>query len=138
MKQKNRILNVKTLISFDSIESQQTKDKIQQAGLNFIEWQDIIEMDYNDVVQQCTQKSVPFTNDIVMKPESIFTICYTSSTTGVPKGALISNQNIISNARGFDGNDAQTKLSKDNDCYISYLPLAHAMERALWIMCVYS
>ena len=54
MKQKNRILNVKTLISFDSIESQQTKAKIQQAGLDLIEWQEIVEMDYNDLVKQCT------------------------------------------------------------------------------------
>ena len=82
--------------------------------------------------------NVPFSNDIEIKPESIYTICYTSSTTGVPKGALISNQNIISNARANEGNDANFKIVKDKDIYISYLPLAHALERSLWIMCVYS
>ena len=75
---------------------------------------------------------------MAIKPESVYTICYTSSTTGVPKGALISNQNIISNARANEGNDAQFKISKEQDIYISYLPLAHALERALWVMCVYS
>ncbi|CAH8324595.1 unnamed protein product [Eruca vesicaria subsp. sativa] len=58
------------------------------------------------------------------KPEDIATICYTSGTTGTPKGAMLSHENLISNVAG-------------SSFYISYLPLAHIYERANQIMGVY-
>lgn len=65
-------------------------------------------------------------------PSSIATICYTSGTTGVPKGAILTHSNILSNAASVhhQGIDAFP-----SDVYFSYLPLAHMFERiALTIM----
>jgi long-chain acyl-CoA synthetase len=57
-------------------------------------------------------------------PSDVATFCYTSGTTGNPKGALITHQNIMSAAAGLD--DLQVFPT---DRHISYLPLPHIFER---------
>ncbi|KAK9086761.1 hypothetical protein Syun_029155 [Stephania yunnanensis] len=60
------------------------------------------------------------------KPEDTATICYTSGTTGTPKGAVLSHGNMISNVAG-----CSTSIRfYPGEFYISYLPLAHIYERA--------
>ncbi|CAL4896943.1 unnamed protein product [Urochloa decumbens] len=59
------------------------------------------------------------------KPEDVATICYTSGTTGTPKGAVLSHENLIANVAGSSLN---IKFYP-SDVYISYLPLAHIYER---------
>ncbi|KAJ8768327.1 hypothetical protein K2173_021480 [Erythroxylum novogranatense] len=67
------------------------------------------------------------------KPEDIATICYTSGTTGTPKGAKLSHENLIANVAGAT---VATKFYP-SDVYISYLPLAHIYERANQVMTAY-
>ncbi|KAH1091380.1 hypothetical protein J1N35_018637 [Gossypium stocksii] len=59
------------------------------------------------------------------KPDDIATICYTSGTTGTPKGVVLTHGNLIANAAGFS---LGVKFNP-TDVYISYLPLAHIFER---------
>lgn len=68
------------------------------------------------------------------KPEDTATICYTSGTTGTPKGVVLSHANLISSVAGM----SLTVKFYPSDIYISYLPLAHIYERANQIMSVYS
>lgn len=61
-------------------------------------------------------------------PKSVFTLCYTSGTTGDPKGAMISHLGVLSECT------ALRKLGIDfdeNDIHLSYLPLAHIFERVV-------
>lgn len=67
------------------------------------------------------------------KPEDIATICYTSGTTGTPKGAVLTHGNLISNVAGF----SLMVQFYPSDIYISYLPLAHIYERTNQIVSVY-
>ncbi|CAM0950289.1 unnamed protein product [Alopecurus aequalis] len=60
------------------------------------------------------------------RPEDVATICYTSGTTGTPKGAVLSHENLIANVAG---SSLGIKFYP-SDVYISYLPLAHIYERA--------
>lgn len=59
------------------------------------------------------------------KPEDVATICYTSGTTGTPKGAVLSHANLIANVAG----SSLSIKFYPSDVYISYLPLAHIYER---------
>lgn len=53
------------------------------------------------------------------------TICYTSGTTGTPKGVLLTHANMIANSAAT----CQIVRLQVNDVAISYLPMAHIYER---------
>ncbi|NWW92432.1 ACSL1 ligase, partial [Rhynochetos jubatus] len=63
------------------------------------------------------------------KPEDLAVICFTSGTTGNPKGAIITHQNIVSNASAFVKTTEKTFMPSSDDVLISFLPLAHMFER---------
>mmetsp|Transcript_35882 Transcript_35882/g.79890 ORF Transcript_35882/g.79890 Transcript_35882/m.79890 type:complete len:699 (+) Transcript_35882:158-2254(+) len=60
------------------------------------------------------------------KPSDIATLCYTSGTTGVPKGAVLTHNNLIASAAGTC---AIIDMWVPGDRHICYLPLAHIYER---------
>ena len=60
-------------------------------------------------------------------PNSTAIIVYTSGTTGPPKGAMISHENIISVMRDQD----QAFAIIEGDVGLSFLPMAHVAERVL-------
>ncbi|KAK7391042.1 hypothetical protein VNO78_19347 [Psophocarpus tetragonolobus] len=67
------------------------------------------------------------------KPDDIATICYTSGTTGTPKGAVLTHGNFIASVAG----STMDENFGPSDVYISYLPLAHIYERANQVMTVH-
>jgi long-chain acyl-CoA synthetase len=59
--------------------------------------------------------------------DDLITIMYTSGTTGVPKGVMLTQGNML-----FDAHYAVTKLGgmrKKGETLISFLPLSHVLER---------
>ncbi|CAG8537619.1 13126_t:CDS:2 [Ambispora gerdemannii] len=75
-----------------------------------------------------------------VKPSDIATICYTSGTTGRPKGAVLTNSNIVSLIAGITAMGEKGKLFKisKDDVHVSYLPLAHVYERCNQGVMIYS
>lgn len=69
-------------------------------------------------MEQSATKRVPH---IVPKPESIFTICFTSGTTGYPKGVMLSFKAAISVAGGFLDAVPEHLMFKSNDCHLSFV-----------------
>jgi long-chain acyl-CoA synthetase len=53
-------------------------------------------------------------------------LIYTSGTTGVPKGAMLSHYNFMSNC--YDAKELCSSINKD-DRMLSFLPLSHVYER---------
>ncbi|CAD6186308.1 unnamed protein product [Caenorhabditis auriculariae] len=67
------------------------------------------------------------------KPEDLATICYTSGTTGTPKGVMLTHGNIVACAVCMDLFKHSALTSSDS--MISFLPLAHMLERLIESVC---
>lgn len=67
--------------------------------------------------------------------EDLAIICYTSGTTGKPKGAMLTHQALVATARSFS--EVDERLESDN--HISLLPLSWIAEHALGVAphCLY-
>ncbi|KAI4902767.1 hypothetical protein NFI96_015283 [Prochilodus magdalenae] len=66
-------------------------------------------------------------------PSDIAVIMYTSGSTGIPKGVMISHSNIIA---GVTGMAERIPGLNEKDTYIGYLPLAHVLELSAELVCV--
>ncbi|KPP68446.1 acyl-CoA synthetase long-chain family member 3b-like [Scleropages formosus] len=67
------------------------------------------------------------------KPTDIAVIMYTSGSTGIPKGVMISHSNLIA---GITGMAERIPGLCEDDTYIGYLPLAHVLELSAELVCV--
>ncbi|XP_069055662.1 long-chain-fatty-acid--CoA ligase 1 isoform X2 [Pleurodeles waltl] len=63
------------------------------------------------------------------KPEDLAVVCFTSGTTGNPKGAMLTHKNILSDFSAFMKMTEKSYVMNHSDTLISYLPLAHMFER---------
>jgi long-chain acyl-CoA synthetase len=59
------------------------------------------------------------------KPEDLAILVYTSGTTGKPKGAMISHENIVVTCKGYQAGFPQD----EHDERMAFLPLCHIAER---------
>jgi long-subunit acyl-CoA synthetase (AMP-forming) len=79
---------------------------------------------WNDIIA----RTQPLTDDPVRQPDELATIVYTSGSTGVPKGVMITFGAITRAVLGMDSLYPTTP----DDRMLSHLPLAHVAER--WIV----
>lgn len=63
-----------------------------------------------------------------VQPDDICLLSYTSGTTGVPKGAMISHRNLTTILAG-----TESHIPINKPVHLSYLPLAHIYERNMFI-----
>jgi long-chain acyl-CoA synthetase len=61
-------------------------------------------------------------------PDDLATIVYTSGTTGLPKGAMITHKNIMAVIESLDR--IVPKFANETDQAVPFLPLSHVFERA--------
>ncbi|CAD5227713.1 unnamed protein product [Bursaphelenchus xylophilus] len=62
-------------------------------------------------------------------PEDLSTVCYTSGTTGTPKGVMLTHGNVIADGTTLDY--FKNFNVSPTDCMMSFLPLAHMFERVV-------
>lgn len=104
------------IVAIDQLSAEQAA-KCEQAGLTLLTIDQLIQ----EGAHLETQLNDP-------EPDDIFTICYTSGTTGNPKGVMISHQNMIA---GLAPQSRSSIKLYNSDVHLSYLPLAHIMERII-------
>lgn len=68
-------------------------------------------------------------NPVPPRPDTICTVCYTSGTTGNPKGVVLSHKAMIAcTAAALKHAERLLQLTHE-DSHMAYLPLAHMFER---------
>ena len=63
-----------------------------------------------------------------VKPSDLATIIYTSGTTGLPKGVMLSHENVVSNVLSAT---QKLPLTQDKNVALSFLPVCHIFERVI-------
>ncbi|KAM6091746.1 long-chain-fatty-acid--CoA ligase 5 isoform 2-T3 [Theristicus caerulescens] len=109
---------LKTIILMDLFDNE-LKDRGAKVGVEILALQEV-ELGRNNI-----REPVP------PKPEDLCIVCFTSGTTGNPKGAMLTHQNVVANAAAFLRSTENTVECSSSDITISYLPLAHMFERVV-------
>ncbi|XP_066047023.1 long-chain-fatty-acid--CoA ligase 5 [Chamaea fasciata] len=110
---------LKIIVLMDLFDKE-LKDRGDKVGIEILSLQEVEELGKNNI-----REPVP------PKPEDLSVVCFTSGTTGNPKGAMLTHQNVVSNAAAFLRCTENTVECTSSDVAISYLPLAHMFERVV-------
>jgi long-chain acyl-CoA synthetase len=73
------------------------------------------------------QPRTPHDNPVVVAPDDLAAIVYTSGTTGRPKGVMLTHANVMANVRAL----RKCLAAVPDDIFLSFLPLSHAFERTV-------
>ena len=93
-------------------------------------WSELLTLGENNLNEELLNK----TKDAV-KPEALATIIYTSGTTGMPKGVMLSHQNVVSNVLSAS---KRLPLEIGKSTALSFLPICHIFERVILYIYLYN
>ncbi|XP_059196906.1 long-chain-fatty-acid--CoA ligase 1a isoform X1 [Centropristis striata] len=110
---------VKTIVLFEAFDGELVT-RGQECGVEILSLKEFEALGAANL-----QKPVP------PKPEDLALICFTSGTTGNPKGAMLTHGNVISNTAAFIKITQVHCMLTLHDIHASYLPLAHMFERVV-------
>ncbi|XP_029106783.1 long-chain-fatty-acid--CoA ligase 6 isoform X2 [Scleropages formosus] len=65
------------------------------------------------------------------QPDDLSIVCFTSGTTGNPKGVMLTHGNVVADFSGFLKVTDKVIFPCQDDVLISFLPLAHMFERLI-------
>jgi len=114
---KKNVKNVIEIYSFDEIPGCKN-------------WTELLTLGENNLNEELLNK----TKDAV-KPEALATIIYTSGTTGIPKGVMLSHQNVVSNVLSAS---KRLPLEIGKSTALSFLPICHIFERVILYIYLYN
>ena len=120
-KKKFNLDQLSNAILFDmttNCDSKKELEKLRNAGFTAYSFTDDFLKDNENVKDSDLE---------ISKPDTIMTICYTSGTTGDPKGVMLSQRNLIS-VLDTVIRDSHVPLD-EYGTHVSFLPLAHIFER---------
>ena len=106
---KNQVKSLKNIYSFDSLK-------------NCDSWKTLIDIGDENLNYKSIQK-----RKIDIKADDLATIIYTSGTTGVPKGVMLSHNNIVSNVISASSKFPFKEIGIKTA--LSFLPVCHVFER---------
>lgn len=120
-----------SLMIVENIHFQKQLERIRPQFLKDVMIKTFEDFDF-DAVPSEHAKTEFFNSCAALKPKQMATLVYTSGTTGVPKGAVLLHESIVSEVEEI------FKLVgiKSNFTALTFLPMAHVMGRVeLWGSC---
>nr|XP_057919732.1 long-chain-fatty-acid--CoA ligase 1-like [Doryrhamphus excisus] len=116
---KDRKHTVKSIVVMET-PGEDLVSRGKQAGI------DIISLDVMEAIGKAHYR-----RPVPPQPDDLAIICFTSGTTGNPKGAMLTHGNIVSNCSAFIKLTQVSCPLGPTDVHISFLPLAHMFERVV-------
>ena len=120
-KKKFTLNNLTNAILFDlttNCDSEKVLQELEKAGFTAYSFTKDFLKENNNIKE---------TDLKISQPDTIMTVCYTSGTTGNPKGVMLSQRNLIAVLETvIDGGSIPVD---EYAAHISFLPLAHIFER---------
>ncbi|XP_013888177.1 long-chain-fatty-acid--CoA ligase 5 [Austrofundulus limnaeus] len=116
-REKGHTTVLKTIIIMDSF-SPELVERGAKCGVDIMSMEDVEVLGKSHL-----QKPIP------PKPEDLSIVCFTSGTTGNPKGAMLTHENVVADAAGVIKTFESSIIPTTEDVTISFLPLAHMFER---------
>uniref|UniRef100_A0A4X1VRR1 Long-chain-fatty-acid--CoA ligase n=1 Tax=Sus scrofa TaxID=9823 RepID=A0A4X1VRR1_PIG len=92
---------------------------------------DLLERGKKCGVEIMSMKALEVSHPAPPAPEDLAVICFTSGTTGNPKGAMITHRNVVSDCSAFVKVTEKSLVLNASDIHVSYLPLAHMYEQIM-------
>ncbi|KAI6043089.1 long-chain-fatty-acid-CoA ligase [Pisolithus marmoratus] len=114
------IPSLKVIVSFDPLG-----DDVKGLLSSWGETMGIRITELSEILQSRSMAKENLIEPLPVSPDQIASLCYTSGTTNLPKGATITHMNLASAAYT---NTLGVNFPK-GCCLLSYLPLAHISER---------
>ena len=129
LKNQGSLLSVKSvvLMNHGALDEESLKE-IKKASFTVYSFEEVMAKGRNK----------PMTR-VATNLDSVATICFTSGTTGMPKGAIITHGNILSFVAGIEylGESGAGPLFSKDEVHLSFLPLAHIFERCVQAVLFY-
>uniref|UniRef100_A0A0K0DWX4 Long-chain-fatty-acid--CoA ligase n=1 Tax=Strongyloides stercoralis TaxID=6248 RepID=A0A0K0DWX4_STRER len=123
--------NLPTLKNIIVIQENEIDENLFQKGKNvgveILPWKKL-----ESLGSECIHKvNLPTKDDT-------YIICYTSGTTGTPKGVILTHKNIVANMSGFLRvmEKFAPEFIDENHIIISFLPLSHMFEQVNHLVCL--
>ncbi|KAM8837260.1 long-chain-fatty-acid--CoA ligase 5 [Spinachia spinachia] len=110
---------LKTIVVMDPFDSELV-ERGTRCGVDVVSMQDVEALGKSNL-----EKPIP------PKPDDLGIVCFTSGTTGNPKGAMLTHENVVSDAAGVIKSFDAAVSPNTEDVSISFLPLAHMFERVV-------
>jgi long-subunit acyl-CoA synthetase (AMP-forming) len=104
-----------------------------EAGRTFLQEKAVVKSSQDQTRQAHDTFPSPYLERTPPHLDSTYIICFTTGTTGVPKGAMISHKNIISSV---SSGRYLGMVFDETDIYSSYVPLSHIQEQILFANCL--
>jgi long-chain acyl-CoA synthetase len=86
-------------------------------------WTELLTLGENNLNEELLNKAKD-----AIRPDDLATIIYTSGTTGIPKGVMLSHQNVVSNVLSAS---KRLPLEIGKSTALSFLPICHIFERVI-------